>query len=83
MPRPPRNPFSILLGIVGVAFTITAMCSCMAVLRGVRPETSRQSRSPLDRFIDRHGTTLLVGELVLLAVATVGSVARDSRSGGR
>lgn len=83
MRRQPRNPFSVLLGAVGVAFTLTAMCSCMAVLRGVRPETSRQDRSALDRFIDRHGTTLLVGELVLLAVATVGSVVHDSRGGGR
>lgn len=83
MPRTPRNPFSILLGAVGIAFTLTATCSCMAVLRGVRPETSRQSRSALDTFIDRHGTTLLVGELVVLAIATVGSVAHDSRSGGR
>jgi hypothetical protein len=55
----------------------------MAVLRGVRPETSRHSRSALDTFIDRHGTALLVGELVVLAIATVGSVAHDSRSGGR
>jgi hypothetical protein len=83
MPRPPRNPFSILLGAVGIAFTLTAMSYCVAVLRGVRPETARQSRSSLDTFIDRHGTALLVGELVLLAIATVGSVVHDSRSGGR
>ena len=83
MPRPPRNPFSILLGVAGVAFTITAMSFCVAVLRGVRPETALQNRSGFDRFIDRHGTTLLVGELVLLAVATVGSIAHDSRTGGR
>jgi len=83
MPRPPRNPFSILLGIAGIAFTIPAMSSCLSVLRGVRPETARQGRTAFDTFIDRHGTTLLVGELVVLAIATVGSVAHDSRSGKR
>ncbi|MFN7811187.1 MAG: hypothetical protein ACK5SI_00805 [Planctomycetia bacterium] len=83
MPRPPRNPFSILLGAAGIAFTITAMSYSVAVLRGVRPETVWQSRSSLDTFIDRYGTTLLVGELVVLAIATVGAVAHDTRSGGR
>jgi hypothetical protein len=33
--------------------------------------------------MDRHGTAILVGELVVLAIATVGAVALDSRDGGR
>ena len=76
--RPKRvNPFSVLLGIVGIAFTLTAACFCLFVLRGVRPETARSAPHLLERVIDRWGTTALVVELVALAVATVGSIAYD------
>ena len=71
------NPFTVLLGIVGVAFTLTASAFCISVLRGVRPETSRQAAHGLDLLVSRYGTTALVVELVLLAVATVGSIALD------
>ena len=57
--------------------------ACVSVLRGVRPETARQEPHALQQLMDRHGTSILVGELIVLAIATVGSVAHDSRSGGR
>ncbi len=82
MPRR-RNPFYALLGIVGFLFTVTAMSYCMAVLRGVRPETAQLERAPLERLMDRHGTAILVGELLVLAIATVGAVAVDHSNGGR
>lgn len=71
------NPFSVLLGIVGIAFTLTAACYCLFVLRGVRPETARAAPHLLERLIDRWGTTALIVELVALAVATFGSIAWD------
>jgi hypothetical protein len=37
MSRPTRNPFYIVLGIIGFTFTITAASYCLSVLRGVRP----------------------------------------------
>ena len=77
MKRKRVNPFSALLGIVGIAFTLTAACFCLSVLRGVRPETSRAAPHLLERMIDRWGTTALVMELGLLAVATFGSIAYD------
>jgi len=83
MPRRRRNPFYALLGIVGFAFTVTATSYCLSVLRGVRPETSRAASTGLMAMMDRHGTAILVGELVVLAVATVGAVALDTRSGDR
>ena len=84
MGRRRRNPFYALLGIVGVAFTLTAVSSCLTVLRGVRPETAAvRGAHPLERLIDRHGTTLLAGELVVLAIATVGAVALDHVDGER
>lgn len=71
------NPFSVLLGIVGIAFTLTAACYCLFVLRGIRPETARAAPHLLERFIDRWGTTALVVELIALAAATFGSIAWD------
>ena len=77
MQRRKVNPFSVLLGIVGIAFTLTAACYCLYVLRGVRPETSRAAPHLLERIVDGWGTTALVIELGLLAVATFGSIAWD------
>ena len=83
MPRPRRNLFYPVLGIVGFAFTITAASSCVSVLRGVRPETAGREPHPLQQFMERHGTSLLVGELVVLAIATVGAVGFDHVEGER
>jgi len=78
MSRPVRNPFYIVLGIIGFTFTITAASYCLSVLRGVRPpETLEQKSHPLEELMDRHGTNLLTGQLIILAIATVGAVAVD------
>ena len=78
MQQPKRlNPFSVLLGVVGIAFTLTAACYCLFVLRGVRPETARAAPHLLERLVDRWGTTALVVELIALAAATFGSIAYD------
>jgi len=85
MPRPRRNPFSILLGIVGVLFTITAANYAVAVLRGVKQASAAVEARPhpLQSLMDRHGTTILVVELIVLAGATVGAVAVDHAEGER
>ena len=53
--------------------------------RGVRSASAgeRAETHPLQSFMDRHGTAILVGELVILAIATVGSVAVDHAEGER
>lgn len=83
MIRPRRNLFYPLLGIVGFVFTITAASYCVSVLRGVRPETATREPHALQRLMDRHGTAILVGELVVLAIATVGAVGLDHVEGER
>lgn len=84
MRRQPTNPFYIVLGVVGFLFTITAASYCLSVLRGIRPETTAgQPPHPLEQLMDRHGTSLLVGQLVVLAIATVGAVAVDHVAGER
>jgi len=83
MPRPRPNPFYAILGIVGFLFTITATSYCLFVLRGVRPESLSTTPHALERLMDRHGVTLLAGQLAVLAVATVGAVAMDHFEGER
>jgi len=84
MRRQPTNPFYIVLGVVGFLFTITAASYCLSVLRGVRPDTTAgQPEHPLEQLMDRYGTSLLVGQLVVLAIATVGAVAVDHVAGER
>lgn len=84
MARPRRNPFYILLGLVGVLFTITASSYCLSVLRGVRPETATDHGGhAFERIMDRHGTAILTVELLVLAIATVGAVAVDHVDGRR
>jgi multisubunit Na+/H+ antiporter MnhB subunit len=81
MPRPPRNPFYAVLGIVGFAFTITAAASCVTVLRGVRPASATGGTHVLDVLLARYGTQLLVGEIAVLAVATVAAIWLDHVAG--
>jgi len=83
MPRPRPNPFYAILGIVGFLFTITATSYCLFVLRGVRPESLSTPPHALERLMDRHGITLLAGQLAVLAIATVGAVAMDHFEGER
>jgi len=84
MSRPSRNPFYPLLGVVGFLFTITALSYCLGAVRGLRPGAGPPRDShPLERLMERHGTTLLAGELLVLAVATVGAVALDQAGGRR
>jgi Tfp pilus assembly protein PilE len=83
MPRPRPNPFYAILGIVGFLFTITASSYCLFVLRGVRRESLSTAPHALEQLMDRHGITLLVGQIAVLAVATVGAVAIDHFEGER
>jgi hypothetical protein len=83
MPRPRPNPFYAILGIVGFLFTITASSYCLFVLRGVRRESLSTAPHALEQLMDRHGITLLAGQIAVLALATVGAVAIDHFEGER
>jgi hypothetical protein len=91
--RQRTNPFYILLVAIGIAFTITACAYFVMALRGNGSTTLRMKppaesvaaqdpdvRTPqaLMEFMDRHGVTLLVAELALLALATCGAIGTDS-----
>ena len=82
MRRHIKNPFYIVLGIIGFTFTITAASYCLSVLRGIRPqETLTEKSHPLEEIMDVYGTGLLAGQLIILAIATVGAVAVDHVNG--
>jgi len=83
MPRPRFNPFYPLLGVVGFLFTITASSYCLFVLRGMRPETATAAPHALEQVMDKHGATLLAGQLVVLAIATAGAITMDHFEGER
>lgn len=85
MRRRRLNPFYAVLGIVGFLFTVTASSYCLFVLRGVRHagENSAEPPHAFEQLMDRHGTSILVGQLLVLAGATVGAVAVDHADGKR
>jgi len=85
MARKRTNPFNVVLGIVGILFTITAMSYCVFVLRGVQAAGANASAPPaaFERLMDDYGTPILVAQLAVLAIATVGAVAFDDAEGRR
>ena len=82
--RPRTNPFYILLVVIGIAFTVTACAYFVMALRGSgtggllgRAAEAGESAQVLLEFLDHHGLRLMVGELVLLALATCGAIFTD------
>ena len=81
-----KNPFYPMLIVVGVAFCLTASSYGMLMLRDMRntsayayaEEEPSPSEMSFTELVDHYAVQLIVGELVLLAVATVGVIAVDS-----
>lgn len=89
------NPFYILLVIAGAAFAITAFAYGVMTVRqlqasrmaGYDPpadasEKSLYASADNDRFseiVSKYGGQLMVGELILLTIGTVGAIAYDQR----
>jgi hypothetical protein len=73
------NPFYVLLVIAGVAFGITA---CAYVVMTVKMSTAAGIASagdlPAVKFMSEHGGTVLIVELVVLAVTSFAAMATDS-----
>ena len=75
----PSNPFYLLLVIVGCVFAVTA-CAYFVMTTMARDATTWQAADtggPLMSLMDQHGFTLMVIELVLLAVLTFAAIATD------
>ena len=78
MRKESANPFYIALAIIGGVFAITACAYFMMALRALQPANEGGVAEPgIIMFLRHYGTHLLVGELVLLAIATFGAIALD------
>lgn len=78
--KEPFNPFYALLLVAGFLFAITAFAygvmSFTALHKGpivAGPDSGQQ----LLVFLDQHGGMLMMGELVVLGIATVGVIGWD------
>ncbi len=76
-----KNPFYTLLIPVGMVFVVTVFAyGFMAFLavNGTNIEATSQADHPLFAWLDKHGTQLLLWELAILGVLTIGAISTDS-----
>jgi hypothetical protein len=76
-----RNPFYTLLIPVGMVFVVTVFVYVLMAsteLSGTKREVREQASQPLFTWLDEHGTKLVLWELGVLGVLTIGAIATDS-----
>lgn len=71
------NPFYAIVVIVGIVFSITACAYGVMAFRAMRGQDESASSSAMLEFLDRHGEKLLIGEVLLLGLATFGAIKTD------
>lgn len=74
------NPFYVLLVVAGIVFAVTACAYGVMAFHAVRSASSSVDPATANRFLSfmsEHGDILLGGELLVLAVATVGAIGTD------
>jgi hypothetical protein len=79
--KAPVNPFYVLVVIVGVGFVLTASAYGMMSFLEIRrfaPGTPDTESSPLWTYLRTDGAKLLVWEIGMLIVGTLGALAWDS-----
>jgi hypothetical protein len=84
--KEPINPFYVLSGVMGVAFTITACAYGIMMLRANRGMMSAEgsdTEHPLFSLLDQHGMAILGVEVVILAIASVAAILLDHFRGKR
>jgi hypothetical protein len=75
-----KNPFYTLLIPVGMMFVITVFAYGFMAFMEVNAtnlEAREQAGHPLFTWLDMHGTQLVLWELAVLGVLTVGAIATD------
>lgn len=84
--KEPINPFYVLSGVLGVAFTVTACAYGVLMLqsnRGLLQPDSAEPQHPLLSLLDGHGMTILTVEVALLGIASVAAIVLDHFRGKR
>jgi hypothetical protein len=85
-PKEPINPFYVLSGVVGVAFTITAfgyLVLMLRVNRGQGPAGDAENSHPLLDLLDQHGLVILIVEMLLIGVVSIAAITLDHFRGKR
>ena len=80
MPKQLANPFYVLLMIAGVVFGITACCYVVMMVQQGDPEQlalAGGEAGGLIGLMDRHGLTILMAELAILALFTFAAIGTD------
>lgn len=79
MPRPQllRNPFYLLLSLVGFVFVVTVCAYWLMSLAVIRDPLGNEPRVGLLGFLEQHGTLLIVIEVAALLVLCVAAMATD------
>lgn len=73
--KKPTNPLYVAALPVGVLFAITACAFVVMTLKGGDPQHAESTG--LMHLLDRHGILILVVELVVLGVLTMGAIFTD------
>jgi hypothetical protein len=78
-PLKTANPFYPVLLIVGLVFAVTACAYGVMAVNFLSPAQVMENapEGGLLAFLDRHGMTLLLSELGVLAVVTFAAIATD------
>lgn len=79
-PRPNINPFYALVVLTGVVFAITTLAYVVALVVSESPHadgTDAVMDSPVLRFFDQRGETLMLWEAGTLAVAAILAMGLD------
>jgi hypothetical protein len=74
--KKPTNPLYIAALPVGVLFAITACAFVVMTLKGGDPQVGESTG--LMRLLDRHGVLILIIELAVLGILTMGAIFTDS-----
>ena len=70
------NPFYVLTIIVGFLFSVTASAYVVMTVRQLNSPGSRETNEFM-QWMDQHGLTAFIAELVVLAVATLAAITSD------
>ncbi len=73
--KKPTNPLYVAALPVGVLFAITACAFVVMTMHGGDPQ--RGESTGLVRLMDQHGVMILVVELAVLGVLTMGAILSD------
>jgi hypothetical protein len=73
--RKPVNPFYAVLVVAGVTFALTATMYGVMTVRGLDARAADQQG--IIPFMQQHGLTMMIIELVVLAILTFAAIGTD------